>query len=111
MPTRAQEVHNPVNTVEEQIIVKDTTLPDQIFSLIRVLGVLFGLGTAMLGFLKTRDLAGLISFVKANDVVAIVSGAIGLAALIYGNLKMRWNKKKLITASASASNVVAKVVK
>lgn len=103
--------NNPSNALDEHINVTDQTLPDMVFALGRVLMVLVGLGSGILALLKNRDIAGLVAFVKENDVVTLVSTAAGLAALIYGQFKTWRNKRKLITTAAAAPNSIATVTK
>ena len=102
--------NNPINTVDTHFVVKDQTIFDNLAALGRTLLVLFGFGTAILAFFKTRDLAGFIQFAKDNQLLSTLSGAIATAALVYGQIKTFLNKKKLITASAAAPNNVATVV-
>lgn len=109
MASKARITSAPSNALDEHIEVKDQTLIDVLFALGRVLVVLFTLGASMLAFIKTRDLAGLIQFVKTNDVVSALTTAIGLATLAYGMFKTWNNKRKLITTAAAAPNTVATV--
>lgn len=97
--------------VKPPIPVTPSTLPDQLFAFLRVMGALITLGIAVLGFLKNRDIAGLVNFVKSSDLIQVATTAIGLGLVIYGNLKTRWRKQQLIVAAAAAPDSVAYIAR
>jgi hypothetical protein len=108
----AQEVRSPQTALPQGVgDVKDQTLPEVLFALFRVLGVLFTGAIALIGFLKTKDLAGLIAYVKSSDLLAAGSTALSLGILAYGMFRTWLNKRKLVTATAAAPNSVGRVVK
>lgn len=107
----AENVKVPTTAPVGQFDVTDKTLPDVVFALMRVLGVLLTGIVALLGFVKTKDIAGLVQFIKSSDFLATASSAVTLALVAYGMVKTYFNKRKLITASAAAPDSVARVVK
>lgn len=106
----ADSVNVPKTSPVAQFDVKDQTLPDTLFALMRITGVLISGIVALLGFVKTKDLAGMIAYVKSTDLLATGATALTLALAAYGTLKTYLNKRKLITAAAAAPDSVARVV-
>lgn len=68
----------------------------------RYIGFLITAVVAVLGLLKTRDIAGLIAYVQANggQIAGAVSGLIALAIAAYGVFKTRKRGAQLATAGA-----------
>lgn len=90
-------------SVGENFDVKGRVAIDQVFQLLRVLGILVSGITALLAYLPNRDLAGAIQFVRQSpDLVPAAVALAGMAALVYSNLKTRWNKQRLIVAAHQA---------
>lgn len=107
-----QQVAEPrTSLVEGQFEVKDQTLPEVLFALMRALGVLFTGAVGILGFLKAKDIAGLIAFVKSSDLLPAFSSVVALGTVAYGAFKTWQRQRKLITAAHSADDSVAVVVK
>ncbi len=86
--------------------VKARVYTDQIFSLLRVIGILVSGITALLAYLPTRDLAGALEFVRSSpDLIPAAVTVAGLATIAYGNLRTRWRKQQLIVAGNASPNV------
>jgi hypothetical protein len=92
------------------IEVTPTTLPDQLYAFMRQATLVIGGFMTILALLKTKDIGGILDFVRSNDFITAVVGLATLAALIYGNLKTKWRKMQLIKAASSAHDSVARVV-
>lgn len=99
----AAEVEPPIN-------VTPTALPDQLFALMRQLTLVVGGFVTLLALLRTRDIAGVIEFLRSSDFVSAVIGLVTLLTLIYGNVRVRLEKKRLIVSAAAAPDSVARVV-
>lgn len=67
---------------------------------------LLGVVSALLGFIKARDLAGAAAFVQTNigQVVAAVLTIAGFVAAAYGAIKARKRGGQLETAAADPRN-------
>ncbi len=86
--------------------VKARVAIDQLYSFLRVLGILISGITALLAYLPTRDLAGAIAFIRQSpDLIPAAVTLAGLATILYGNLRTRWQKQKLIVAGVQAPGV------
>ena len=91
-------------TVEKPIVVSENAgFIDGMQAAIRYLVVIVGFITAVLGLLKTKDIAGLIAYIQANggQVLAAVLGLIALATAAYGVFKTRKRGAQIATVAAS----------
>jgi hypothetical protein len=77
-------------------------LNDSLQAAARYIGVIIGAVIAILGLLRTKDIAGLIAFVQANGgaVLAAVSGLASLAVAAYGVFKTHKRGAQLNTVEA-----------
>lgn len=92
--------------VGENFDVKARVAIDQIYSFLRVLGILVSGITALLAYLPTRDLAGAIQFIRQSpDLIPAVVTLAGVVTLIYGNLRTRWRKQQLIVAGVQSPRI------
>lgn len=110
MPDVQEEIREASKAVDKPIEVTATTLPDQVFTFLRQLVLVFGGFATLVTFLKAGDIAGIIDFLHSSDFVATVIGLVTLGVLIYGNLRTRWSKQELIVTAAHSPDRVAKVV-
>lgn len=99
------------NMLERPIEVNPSTLPAQLASAMRVVTVLVGGATAVIGFLSARDLLGLIQYLRSDEFLPVAGAASAAAAFLYGQWKLRHERKKLVVSADAAPNSVAKVVK
>ena len=69
---------------------------------IRYIAFLFTAATALLGLIKTRDIAGAIAYIQANggDMLSAISGLTALAIAAYGVFKTRKRGAQLVTVAA-----------
>ena len=92
-----------VDEVDKPVVVAPNAgLIDAIQAAARYAVVLIGFTTAVLGLLKTRDIAGLIGYIQSNggEVVAAISGIIALATAAYGVFKTGKRGSQLETVAA-----------
>lgn len=92
------------------IEVTNSVTPEQLYTLIRQLVLVFGGFATLLGLLKTHDIAGILAFLRSSDFLTAAIAVVTVAVAIYGNLATRWRKKQLIVAARAAPDTIAKVV-
>ena len=101
-----------VETTDKPIVVSENAgIIDSVQAAIRYLVVIVGFITAVLGLLKTKDIAGLIAYVQLNigSTFAALLGLIALGTAIFGVFKTGKRSSQLVVAADAAPNAVAKV--
>lgn len=93
------------------MIVTAGAIQDTLFAALRVLSVLIGGGTAILGFVSKRDLAGLITYVQSSDFTAVAGALAASVSLAYGLWRTYHRKQALITVAQAVPDSLATVVK
>lgn len=86
---------------------------DAAMAAFRYIGFLVTALTAIFGLIKTRDLAGLIDFVKTNggEIVTAVSSLVAIGIATYGVLKTRFRGAQIASVAADrrVPNAVARL--
>lgn len=93
------------------LIVTAGAIQETIFAALRVLGVLIGGGTAVLGFVGKRDLAGLTAYVQSSDFTAVAGAIAAIVSLGYGMWRTYRRKQALVMIADTVPDAVATVVK
>ena len=93
------------------IIVNPSPLGAQATSAIRVVVMVLSAVTVIMGFVATRDLAGLIVYLQSADFVTVAAAIIGIATFIWSQLKTRHDRATLVVAADAAPDKVAQVQK
>lgn len=92
------------------IVVSAGAIQSTVFAALRILGVLIGGGTAILGFVGKRDLAGLIAYVQSSDFTAVAGALAALVSFGYGLWSTYRRKQDLITVARAAPDALATVI-
>lgn len=97
---------------EEQPIIVDPSARTDMFvtGLRQIVLVIGGAGT-VIGFAKTHDIHAAMGYVLSSDFAVASSATVTIIAFVYGQLRVLWNKRKLVTAARSADDSVAVVRK
>lgn len=89
------------------IVVNPSPVGEQVASGVRQLVVLLGGFVAIAGFLRQRDLAGLVGYLQSGEFVPVVGALAAAAAVTYAQLKTRWRKREAVTMADAAPDSVA----
>lgn len=93
------------------LIVTAGAIQETLFAALRVLGVLIGGGTAILGFIGQRDLAGLTAYVQSSDFTAVAGAIAAVVSLGYGMWRTYRRKQALVMVADAVPDAIATVVK
>lgn len=94
---------------EKPIIVDPSKINAQVGTGIRDLVVIIGVVSAVLGFVRTGDLNGLLSYIQAPEFLA-AAGIVAVAAVTgYRQWRARRDTKALVKIADAAPDTVAKV--
>lgn len=89
------------------IVVNPSPVKDQLAAGFRTLIVLLGGISAVMGFLRTHDLAGLIVYLQSDSFIPIIGAASAVGAFLYAQWKTIARKRELVdVAQADPANVV-----
>ena len=91
------------------IVVNPNPWPSQIASAARVVVILLGSLSALVGFLKARDLAGMIAYLQSAEFIPVMGAAAAAGAFVYGQIKLRLDKRDAVTIAHGAADDVAVV--
>lgn len=92
------------------IVVSASAIQTTLLAALRILGVLIGGATAILGFVSKRDLTGLIAYVQSSDFVAVAGALAAVISFGYGLWHTYRQKANLVTVAKAAPDSVATVV-
>jgi len=92
------------------IIVSGSAIQSTLFAALRLLAVLIGGATAIMGFVGKRDLSGLIAYVQSSDFTAVAGALAALFSAAYGLYATYNRKRELVEVEKVVPNsLVAKV--
>lgn len=102
----------PDTTAPQVVVQSNAGIMDSLQAAIRYATVIATSFVAILGFLKVKDVAGLIAFIQTSGggLLTAVLGLIALATATYGVFKTKKRGEQLVVAADAAPNSVAKVV-
>lgn len=89
-----------------QFTISPGAIQDTLFAALRILTVLLTGGTAILGFIGKRDLAGLVAYIQSSDFTPVAAALAAIATAAYGLYQTNYKKRALLTVKASASTIV-----
>lgn len=92
------------------IVVSASAIQTTLLAALRILGVLIGGATAILGFVSKRDLSGLIAYVQSSDFVAVAGALAAAISFGYGLWHTYRQKSNLVTVAKAAPDSVATFV-
>lgn len=89
-----------------QFTISPSAIQDTLFAGLRILTVLLTGGTAILGFIGKRDLAGLVAYIQSSDFTPVAAALAAVATAAYGLYQTHYKKKALLAVKASQSTIV-----
>ena len=89
-----------------QFTITGSALQATLFAALRVIGVLFAGGTAILGFVGKRDLTGLINYIQSSDFTPVAAAIAAVITFAYGLYKTHFNRNALIATKTSPRTIV-----
>lgn len=92
------------------IVVSASAIQTTIFAALRILAVLLGGATAILGFVSQRDLAGLIAYVQSSEFTAVAGALAAVISAGFGLWSTYRHKKNLVTLGRAVPDGIATVV-
>lgn len=93
----------PDSTTPPIVVSENAGVIDGVQAAARYVGFLIGVVTALLAFVKTRDIAGAIEYVRSNlgQTISAVTGLIGLGLAAYGVFKTHKRGAQIATVASS----------
>lgn len=82
----------------------------QISAAVRVFVVVVGLVVALLGFVRARDLAGLVDYVQSNEFLTGAGVIAAAVAFVWGQVRTHVKQRQLVTIAQRAPDDVAQLV-
>lgn len=95
--------------VPTPIVVNPNPLGAQALSAARVVVMIIASLAAIMGFVRTRDLAGLIVYLQSDAFLPVLATLIGIATFVWSQIKTRRERARLVVAADAAPNNIARV--
>lgn len=90
-------------------VINPSVIMAQAPVLLRQLLLVAGGVTAVLAFLKTKDLVGLYGYIQSEEFIPIFVAAAGLGSLLWGQAKAFYDRVRLVDIGKKAPNSIAVV--
>lgn len=94
---------------QQPIIVNPNPTIEILFIALRQLGLVASGLIAIVGFLSTRDLVGLVGFVRSAEFYPFLAAAVSGGLALYGWVRALWNKRKLVVLAAHADDAIGQI--
>lgn len=94
---------------EKPIILSAGTIQTTLFAALRLLGVLIGGFTAVVGFASRHDLAGLTAYIRSDDFVPVAGALAAVLSAAYGLWKTHQRKAQLLKVEPFVPNRLLQV--
>jgi hypothetical protein len=98
-----------VSAAPTPIIVNPSPVGAQAISAVRVVVMILAASTAIMGFVGTRDLVGLILYLQSDAFLPVLASLIGIGTFIWSQLKTRNQRATEVVLAEAAPNSVAQV--
>lgn len=98
-----------METGQQPYTVNPSAIMAQAPVLLRQVTLVLGGVAAVLGFVSTHDLAGLVAYLQSEQFVPIFVALSGAASLAWGQVKAHRDRVRLVTIAKAAPDSVAVV--
>lgn len=100
----------PIHPDDQPIVVDPSAKVAMLVTALRQIALVVGGAGTVIGFAKGHDIKGALDYVLSSDFAVAMSAIATIAVFVYGQFRVIWDRRKLITVAGHVDDRVAIVL-